>query len=54
VATDLTRTVGALVTTQRTFTFVTDCFGPVAVITSQTDETQPEFTSASEVRRLAP
>lgn len=54
VATDLTRTVGFSVTTTRTFTFATDCFGAVAVITSQNNESQQEFSSAAEVRRLAP
>lgn len=54
VATDLTRTVGAVVTTTRTFTFATDCFGAVAVVTSQPNETQSEFSSLSEARRLAP
>lgn len=50
----LTRTVGALVTTTRTFVFVAECFGPVANVVSQSNETTAEFTSAAEIRRLAP
>jgi hypothetical protein len=54
VGTVLTRTVGITVTVIRSFVFVTDCYGPVAAITSQDDETSSEFTSAAEVRRIAP
>jgi hypothetical protein len=54
VRTVLTRTVGALPTVVRTFAFVTDCFGPVVTITSNPNETQEEFTHASEIRRLSP
>lgn len=54
VAIDLTRTVGAAVTTSRTFSFVSECYGPVGTIVSQTYEQGAEFTTATEVRRLAP
>lgn len=54
VGTDLTRVVGGLVTTSRTYAFVTECFGSVATVASQTNEFGTEFTSASEVRRLSP
>jgi hypothetical protein len=54
VGTVLTRTVGVVVTITRSYVFVTDCYGAVAAITSQADETQTEFTSAAEVRRVAP
>ena len=54
VGTDLTRVVGALVTTSRTYSFVAECFGPVATVVSTTNELGTEFTSTSEVRRLSP
>jgi hypothetical protein len=54
VGTLLTRTAAGVVTTTRTYAFVTECFGTVATIQSQYDELQTEFTSAAEVRRLAP
>ena len=50
----LTRNVGGFITVVRSFVFVAECFGPVATIVSQNDETADEFTSAAEVRRLAP
>lgn len=54
VNTLLTRVVGGLVTTTRTFSFVTECFGSVASIVSNTDELTVEFTTAAEVSRLSP
>lgn len=54
VGTDLTRVVGALVTTTRSYAFVTECFGSVATAVSQTNELGVEFTNAAEVRRLSP
>jgi hypothetical protein len=54
VNTLLTRVVGAVVTTTRTDSFVTACFGNVASIVSKTDELAVEFTTAAEVSRLAP
>jgi hypothetical protein len=50
----LTRTVGVVPTTIRTFLFVTECFGTVASVTSQDNEPKIEFTNASEVKRLSP
>jgi hypothetical protein len=50
----LTRTVGLVVTTVRSFLFVSECFGTVATITSNDGERREEFTAAAEVRRLAP
>lgn len=54
VGTGLTRVVGGFVTTTRTYAFVTECFGSIATVVSQTNELSPEFTSAAEVRRLTP
>jgi hypothetical protein len=54
VRTDLTRVVGFSTTTVRTYIFAAECFGSVATITSQDNEDEVEFTSAKEVRRLAP
>ena len=50
----LTRTVGALPTVTRTYGFVAECFGTVATITSNANEPSAEFTTAAELRRLAP
>ncbi len=54
VRVELTRTIGALVTTQRTYAFVTECFGTVARVVSQQNETSVEFDDAAEVWRLSP
>jgi len=54
VHSELVRTVGALVTTVQTHSFVAECFGSVATVVSQDYETDAEFTDAAEVRRLAP
>lgn len=54
VRVDLTRTVGVLVTTTRTFAFVTECFGTVARAVSQDNDTSPEFDDPAEVLRLSP
>lgn len=55
VATDLRRTSGAaLLLTKRTFAWVSECFGPVATVSSQDFESSAEFTDPAEVRRLAP
>jgi hypothetical protein len=59
VQTTLTRTVGAVVETTQTMTFVAQCFGPVARLTSQTT-TFPQpvpgdaFTNVAEAWRLTP
>jgi hypothetical protein len=44
-------TVGAAVS-QRQVSFFFECFGEVARATSKNDETDPDFTTAAEVRRL--
>ncbi len=55
VRTEMTRTSGlATLTSQRQFTFVGECFGIAAVITSGAFESDVEFTDAAEIRRLAP
>lgn len=54
VKTVLTRTQGFLVTTVRTFAFVTECYGTVATVTSEDNESDEEFTHALELRRIAP
>ena len=51
---DLTRTIGLLVTTSRTYAFITECYGNVASIASKDNEKDVEFTRAAEVRRIAP
>jgi hypothetical protein len=59
VQTTLTRTDGIVVETTQTMTFVAECFGPVAKLTSQTT-TAPEaapgnaFTNVAEAWRLTP
>jgi len=50
----LTRTVGLLTTTVRSFAFVTECYGTVATVTSKDNEANVEFTRAKELRRIAP
>jgi hypothetical protein len=54
VRTTLTRTAGPTITITRTYTFVAECYGVVGQIVSQPDEPAAEFTSAAELRRLAP
>lgn len=54
VAVDLTRQVGAGITTRRSFAFVAECYSTVASVVSQDYERGAEFTDAAEVRRLAP
>ncbi len=54
VGVDMTRWVGAAMTSKRTYAFVSECYGTVATVVSQDYETETEFTDASEVRRLAP
>ena len=46
--------VGFLPKTIRTFAFVTECYGTIATVTSSDNETNEEFTHASEIRRIAP
>jgi hypothetical protein len=54
VRTILTRQVGVVTTITRSFAFVTECYGTIATITSRANETQEEFTTAAELRRIAP
>ncbi len=54
VGTVLTRKVGITKTIIRSYVWVTDCYGAVAAMTSKDDEPNAEFTTASEVRRIAP
>jgi hypothetical protein len=54
VSTVLTRTLGFTPTITRSYGFIAECFGTVASVTSNPDETATEFTTAAEVRRLAP
>ena len=51
---ELTRTVGVVVTTSRSFLFSSECFGTVASVFSNDYETEIEFSAAREVRRLTP
>ncbi len=52
VRTEMVRTIGLLTYTYRTFAFVSPCFGTVATIRSQEDESSVEFTDTAEIRRL--
>ena len=55
VATDLTRTSGfTTLLTKRTFSWVAECFGPVATAASQDFANGAEFTDNAEIRRIAP
>ncbi len=54
ISVTLDRKVGLLSTTVRSVLFASECFGTVALIRSQDNESEAEFTSASEVRRLTP
>ena len=51
---ELTRTVGAAITTSRSYLFSSECYGTVASIASNDYETELEFEQAREVRRLTP
>ena len=46
--------LGVPLASSRTFAFVSPCFGTVATIVSKDGESQIEFETASEVRRLTP
>ena len=50
----ITQTVGAIVTVRQTVAFVTECFGTIATLGSQANETGDEFSDVAEVRRLSP
>jgi hypothetical protein len=51
---ELTRTVGAAITTSRSYLFSSEFYGTVASIASNDYETELEFEQAREVRRLTP
>ncbi len=48
-----TQTYGALVTTRITYLHLAECYGAVARVRSQDNETSADFTQAAEYRRLA-
>lgn len=54
----LARVVGvapfATTTVVRTYAFVTECYGTIATVTSSDNEANAEFTTAAEIRRIAP
>lgn len=54
VHTMLTRTVGGVATVTQSLAWVAECFGTIASLTSQMDETQTNFTNAAQVMRLTP
>ena len=55
VKTKLVRTIGVLApVTIRSFAFVTECYGTIALVTSADNEANEEFTRAVEIRRIAP
>jgi hypothetical protein len=54
VNTQLTRTVGLLVTTTRTLVFLSECYSTVAKVVSASNETAAEFSKADELSRLSP
>jgi|SRR5688572_9471954 hypothetical protein len=54
IGVDFRQTLGAVVTTRRSYAFVAECFGTVATIVSQDYEPDDEFTDAAEVRRIIP
>lgn len=54
VGTVLKRTQGFLVTTIRSFSFTTECFGTVASLFAQDNEPNVEFSDVAELRRLTP
>jgi hypothetical protein len=54
VRSTMDRTVGILNYVFRSFAFVTECYGTVATIAAQEDETEVEFTDVAELKRIAP
>jgi hypothetical protein len=53
VRTELTQTVGLLSTRRVAHSFMAECWGRVAQVTSRDDERRAEFEVASDYRRLA-
>ena len=54
VNSQLTRTVGLIVTTRRNHFYLAECFGVVTSITSHDDEPDRLFSEASEIRMITP
>ena len=54
VRTTLTRQIGVFTYISRSLSWVTECFGTVALARSKLDETEPDFPVAEELRRLTP
>jgi hypothetical protein len=54
VQTTLTRTVAGVATVTQSLAFIAECFGPVATLTSQSNETNTQFSNAAEAQRLTP
>jgi hypothetical protein len=54
VRVELDRLVGTVPVNLRSFSFLSECYGTVATITSDEYESEVDFTHAAEVRRLAP
>lgn len=52
IASQLAQTILTTTTVYRSFAFVSECFGTVGTVTSTANETEVEFTSAAEVKRL--
>ena len=50
---DYTQTFGLLVTARITWLHLAECYGVIARVRSVDGETQPDFTRATEYRRLA-
>ncbi|MSQ83144.1 MAG: hypothetical protein EXR77_09580 [Myxococcales bacterium] len=46
--------IGLMITTYRSYAFVTECYGVVAKVDSKANETQPVFSQAAEARRIGP
>jgi hypothetical protein len=51
---DLERVVGFVTTTTRQYVWVSECFGTVGTVRSSDNESDIEFSSPSEIRRIAP
>jgi hypothetical protein len=54
VQTTLTRTVAGVPSVTQSLAFIAECFGPVATLTSQSNETSTQFSNCAEAQRLTP
>ena len=54
VNSQLTRTIGLIVTTRRNHFYLAECFGVIASITSHDDEPNRLFSEAAEIRMITP